>query len=262
VNNHVLYLGDDDLTRAAGYLATVLAHHRIQHIHVPTETSLSVLADREILEASAIIVSDYSYRRLSERDVSLIATAVDNGSGLFMIGGWGSFGNGGFHGTPIEERLPVTMKGTDDRMNCAHPCVMARCEAHQVVDQLPFDRPPAIGGYNQVVADNNSITVLEAIRFRTIAGETIGFEQVADPDPLLVLSLPRDVQPDRGLPAAGRSAAFMTDVAPHWVGGLVDWGDARVRETVAGREVEVGNWYARLLRNIVVWVSADPDSES
>jgi uncharacterized membrane protein len=257
VNSHVLYLGDDDLTRAAGYLAAVLGHHGIPFIHVPTDGSLSRTTDREILNASAIVLSDYPYGRLSERDVGLIVAAVNRGSGLLMIGGWGSFAGGGFRGTPIEERLPVTIQSTDDRMNCAHPCIMSRREEHEVVAQLPFDHPPGIGGYNQVVADSDSVTVLEAIRFRTFAGETIGFEQDGEPDPLLVLGRPNAVQSTSRGRTAGRSAALMTDVAPHWVGGLVDWGDIRVRETVAGNLVEVGNWYAQLLRNLIVWVSAD-----
>jgi hypothetical protein len=44
-----------------------------------------------------------------------------------------------------------------------------------------------------------------------------------------------------------------TDVAPHWVGGFVDWGDQRVAQAVANDGIEVGNWYARFFRNLLVW---------
>jgi len=51
----------------------------------------------------------------------------------------------------------------------------------------------------------------------------------------------------------GRTAALATDVAPHWVGGFVDWGDRRVTQPVAGDAIEVGNWYAQFFRNLLVW---------
>jgi uncharacterized membrane protein len=51
----------------------------------------------------------------------------------------------------------------------------------------------------------------------------------------------------------GRTAALATDVAPHWVGGLVDWGDWRVVQDVEGSFIDVGNWYARFFRNLLVW---------
>ena len=55
----------------------------------------------------------------------------------------------------------------------------------------------------------------------------------------------------------GRVAAFATDVAPHWVGGLVDWGDRIITAQAPGaNEVEIGNWYAELLANMVGWTAA------
>jgi len=51
----------------------------------------------------------------------------------------------------------------------------------------------------------------------------------------------------------GRVAALATDVAPHWVGGFVDWGDRRITQDVGGGFVEIGNWYAGFFRNLLVW---------
>ncbi len=42
----------------------------------------------------------------------------------------------------------------------------------------------------------------------------------------------------------GRTAALATDVAPHWVGGLVDWGD-RARRPGGGRRVHRGRQLVR-----------------
>ena len=60
-----------------------------------------------------------------------------------------------------------------------------------------------------------------------------------------------------GRHGAGRTAALATDVAPHWVGGFVDWGDQRVKQDVGGGAIEVGNWYARFFCNLVTWVGKD-----
>jgi uncharacterized membrane protein len=52
----------------------------------------------------------------------------------------------------------------------------------------------------------------------------------------------------------GRTGAVTTDFAPHWVGGLVDWGEERVTtQAPGGREIEVGNHYVSFLRNILLY---------
>ncbi len=56
--------------------------------------------------------------------------------------------------------------------------------------------------------------------------------------------------------ARGRAAALATDVAPHWVGGFVDWGDDRVVQEVAGGLMEFGNWYGQFFRNLVAWAGS------
>ena len=53
----------------------------------------------------------------------------------------------------------------------------------------------------------------------------------------------------------GRTAALMTDLAPHWVGGFVDWGDGeRVTAQAPGSwQIEVGNLYAQFVANLLAW---------
>jgi hypothetical protein len=46
-----------------------------------------------------------------------------------------------------------------------------------------------------------------------------------------------------------------TDVARRWVGGLVDWGDRRLVQELAGTFIDVGNWYARFFRNLLAWTA-------
>ena len=45
--------------------------------------------------------------------------------------------------------------------------------------------------------------------------------------------------------------ALATDVAPHWVGGFVDWGKERVVADVGDDFIDVGNWYARFFRQLL-----------
>ena len=52
----------------------------------------------------------------------------------------------------------------------------------------------------------------------------------------------------------GRTAAFLSDVAPHWVGGLVDWGPSRVTAQASGAPaIEVGSGYAQFWRQLLTW---------
>ena len=53
----------------------------------------------------------------------------------------------------------------------------------------------------------------------------------------------------------GRTAALATDVAPHWVGPLVDWGVPRVAaQAPQANAVEVGGNYATFLRQLLSWI--------
>ena len=58
-------------------------------------------------------------------------------------------------------------------------------------------------------------------------------------------------------PGRGRTAALATDVAPHWVGGLVDWGSRRVTaQAPRGEMIEVGQHYATFLTRLVEWTGS------
>ena len=56
--------------------------------------------------------------------------------------------------------------------------------------------------------------------------------------------------------ASGRVAALATDVAPHWVGGLIDWGTGRVAaQAPAADTIEVGDLYAKFFRQLMAWTA-------
>ncbi len=122
-----------------------------------------------------------------------------------MIGGWESFHGrmGEYHRTPLAEVLPVRMLDRDDRRT-AQPCLVRKLADHPIVEGLPWDAPPGIGGFNAILGRPGSQTLLSAVPFtvRCCRGsfEFTGGEEA----PLLVV----------GQQGRGRTAALATDAAP------------------------------------------------
>jgi uncharacterized membrane protein len=174
-----------------------------------------------------------------------IAARVEQGAGLLMIGGWESFHGllGEYDESPLAAVLPVRMQSSDDRRNFPQPCLIEKLCDHEILAGLPWERPAGIGGINVVTAKPGAETLLAAVSFSVLHAEHAYQFAPADSAPLLVV----------GRHGAGRTAALATDVAPHWVGGLVDWGDQRIVQAVGDGTIEVGNWYARFFCNLVAW---------
>lgn len=244
----ILFLGDTTLQSAASYLAGALADAGWEFDYLPSDVAVS--EDDLACLKKLIIISDYPASQISQPLQNRIALQVEQGAGLLMIGGWESYqGAGGkWAGTLIGDLLPVEISTQDDRQNCDQP-VFVRCQSlHPITSDLPWEeRPALIGGYNRVKAAKNASVLLEAERYQATLSETeqschLKFEQS---DPLLVVDESR----------LGRVAALMTDLAPHWVGPLVDWGPSRVSAQARGaEEIEVGNFYMRFVQQLVVWV--------
>eukprot|EP00913_Durusdinium_trenchii_P035246 g32976.t1 len=245
MSSSILYLGDTDLTDAAAYLAGVMTHAGLRFDYVPSDRA----ADAALFDEprGLYILSDYPAAQLTDTLQQRMLADVSGGAGLLMCGGWESFhGLGGdWDGTPVAAALPVTISTEDDRMNCDHPVLLRRAESHSLLEGLPWEsRPPVIGGFNRVAVGPAGQVLLEAVHFSAcVDGESFAFERTAV-DPLLVV----------GTHGEGRTAALMTDVAPHWVGPLVDWGDGRVAaQAENANEIEVGDLYARFLQQLIAW---------
>ena len=245
--NHVLYCGDSSLSGAAGYLAGLLTRFGIRYDYLPSDQDLSSEMASE--PRKLFILSDYAAQRMLPPVQEIVLRQVrDRGAGLLMIGGWESFhGHGGdWDGTPVGDALPVEVMTEDDRINCDQPALVIKAADHEIVADLPWNvRPPTIGGFNRVVSKPGSETVLLVQRVQAVfENGRFRFEE-QDQDPLLVI----------GAHGNGRTAALMTDLAPHWVGGLVDWGDfERVTARAPGSwQIEVGNFYSQFIANLLAW---------
>ena len=249
-----MYLGDTSYDTAASYLSLAMYHAGIAHDYIPPDDSLKRFHQNKVYKL--YVFSDYPASQLSDEASTAVLTNVENGAGLLMIGGWESYqGNGGgYHGTLLAEALPVRVSKTDDRVNSADPCCIVRCSDHPAIENLDFSRPPTIAGYNVIEADEGADVALEVVRYATLAVRDmfspVAFE-VKSRDPYLVF----------GSYGSGRTACLSSDLAPHWVGGFVDWGDERIRIAHDGREVEVGSNYVRFATDLIRWLIDSPATQ-
>ena len=109
-----------------------------------------------------------------------------------MIGGYMTFmgieGKGRYHGTVIEEILPVTMMQTDDRREHPEGITVTACQ-DPLTEGLPSPWPYLLG-YNKLTAKDGARVLAQ-------------FEG----DPILTL----------GTYGNGRTFAWASDCAPHWM---------------------------------------------
>lgn len=250
----ILYCGDTSLTGAASYLAGLITHWGHAFDYVPSDEQVPTrLLD---VPRQLFVLSDYPAAMLNEAAQHQLVAQVQQGAGLVMIGGWESFcGQGGdWADTPVAQALPVNIASSDDRVNCDQPALVVKRQDHPIVDGLPWQtRPPTIGGFNKITPKADAQVILEVQRFAAHSQDNTFRFEPAQRDPLLVV----------GSHSQGRTAALATDIAPHWVGGLVDWGDDRVVAQAKGSEqIEVGDLYAKLVGNLLAWTGRLNDKQS
>ncbi len=247
----ICYLGDGRLDGAASYLAGIMLHAGLDFDHVASDQPPP---DAEAGAYALYVVSDYPAANFGAEKMARVARCVEQGAGLLMIGGWESFHGrlGEYHQSPLAAALPVVMQSSDDRRNFAQPCLLNKTADHAILAGLPWDEPPGVGGLNAFAAKPAAETLLTAATFA--AGRAGGQFHFSPGErwPLLVV----------GRHGRGRTAAFAANVAPHWVGGLVDWGDRRVVQDIPGGFIEVGNWYAQFFQNLLVWTGRLDETKS
>lgn len=232
---HALLLGES--AGSARYLTGALAEGGYTLRHIEGREQLDRLDEL----ADVVIISDYPARHLSANAAEAIVAAVEGGAGFVMLGGWGSFtGQGdGYGQTPIAGILPVLCADEDDRRNVASGVWLAPTDAeHPILRGLDFSAPPVVCGYNAVTTRADATLILHGRHVAFNGGQpSLGAQA-----PLLAV---RSV-------GQGRAAAYTSDFAPHWCGGLVDWGDER-RTLSSG--AEVGALFVRFALNLFDWAS-------
>lgn len=230
-------MGDDSLKGAAAYLGAMLNYAKLEFDYCSSNKIAKLKAGNYDL----YILSDFPFSKLPDVSQKVIAESVKKGASLLMIGGWESFHgvNGEYQGSLIEEILPVICLTQDDRVNYCHGLVPVIKQQHQSIKSLPWHNPPVVCGFNKVKLKKDSQTVL-ALKKIVIKNLEISLDK--NEFPLLVF----------GKYGLGKTCALTTDLAPHWVGGLVDWGNSRIKiRANGGVEVEVGSFYAVFVEQLI-----------
>ena len=120
---------------------------------------------------------------------------------------------------------------------------------HPLLRSLSFRPLPVICGLNDVRPRAHGLVVLQAKKLDShsdLSGRSPHAQLATSGYPLLVI----DDDPHK------RIAAFATDLAPHWCGGLVDWGTRRVTLPVTKQiHIEVGDRYVQLVSSLLHWLA-------
>ncbi len=225
---NILYLGDDAGT-TANYLNDCFAELEHAVTHCDSRGLLPELAER----FDTVVLSDYPASQLPDSAVDKLADWVRNsGTRLIMLGGWDSFNGRGtnYAGHPLAELLPVNLHPDDDRVNASQGLVIKPAANLAIDIPLDWPNPPIICGYNALEAKAESDVMVYMRPIKT-DGDTI---ELLQPLPFVV----------KGKAGKGITVACATDLAPHWSGGLVDWGSERR----ALAHVEVGDSYIQFVR--------------
>ena len=139
--------------------------------------------------------------------LELLRRFVEEGGGLLMVGGWlsfqGRFGHGVWHGTPLEEALPVIFQPTDDRVETPQGALVTVSDrTHPVMRGIEWEPFPPLLGYNRAAARPDA-RVLATVRPSSNASE----------DPLIAV---RHY-------GRGRTMVFSSDTTPHWGVNFMKW---------------------------------------
>lgn len=189
----------------AGYQVDYLPNHEAPRRFPTTREELdqySVVFLSDIGSNTLLLHPDtFSKSMRTPNRLKLLREWVQDGGALCMIGGYLTFqgidARGRWHGTPVEDVLPVTIQPIDDRMEVPEGFNPVVLTDHPLLAGLPKEWPYFLG-YNQLVARPEATVVM--------ATET--------GDPFLAV---REY-------GKGRSAAFASDCAPHWGSSeFYDW---------------------------------------
>lgn len=182
--------------RERGHEVTYVPSHQISQrlpTTVPGFADFDVVVISDVGANSFQLAPETFNRSVPSADKSeLVRHRVEDGGGLLMIGGYLTFSGidakARWGRSPLGAALPVEVLDRDDRVEMPGGAEPAMVADHPVTRTLPGVWP-ALLGLNEVVTKEGAQTLVEC-------GE----------HPLLVVGTYGD----------GRTAAFTSDVAPHW----------------------------------------------
>ncbi len=200
-----------DYQTGVGPLQAALEGSDVDLVHLPApQVPAQFPATREALAAyDVVMLSDIGANsmllhpdtflrgRRTPNRLKLLAEWVEEGGALVMAGGYYSFQglNGGarYHGTPIETILPVSIAPQDDRLEVPEGFSPVRLANHPILAGIEGEWPYLLG--------LNTVTV------KPDATLLVGMPAASGGHPVLAV----------GTHGKGRTMAWTTDVAPHWL---------------------------------------------
>jgi uncharacterized membrane protein len=208
--------------RAAGHDVTHVPCHEIVSRLPATPEGIRELADVVVLSdvgANTFLVPPATFNRSEPKPdrTDALRRFTEHGGGLLMVGGYMSFSGvdakARWGRSALAEALPVRVLDRDDRVELPAGALPQTSAPHPVTAGLDTEWP-ALLGLNEVVVRET------ARQLATCAGH-----------PLVVVD-------DFG---EGRTAAFTSDIAPHWAPpGFVEW-----------------HGYGRLFDRLVRWLAGE-----
>ncbi len=196
------------------YLREALKDSSVDLIHMPAHVAQSEFPYRseDLKQYDVLCLSDIGantfllpaevftqMKRLPNR-LRVIQSYVEAGGGFLMCGGYYSFqgfqAGAFYHQSPIEELLPLEMLPYDDRWEApegAEPLFTKNGKTHPILQGIDSNIPYVLG-FNKVKPQKGADILLE-------------FSTAYKNYPLLLT----------GSYGKGRTAAFTSDIAPHWL---------------------------------------------
>lgn len=218
ISSTIEYKGYDSFTSTklengcARLVKELEAHgHSVTHLFAHDVPELFPWSDKELDEYDVVILSDIGANSILLPDkvfnkgeavvnrLELLKSWVLNGGALMMAGGYLSFagfeGKAHYHGTAVEDVLPVDILPYDDRREVPQGLLPQIVKANSITEKL--GKFPPILGYQLATPKEGSEVLL-----------------TVDDNPLLVTASF----------GKGRSLAYMSDIGPHWASNkFMDW---------------------------------------
>ncbi len=179
--------------------------HEVTHMRAHDVAQDFPLTVEELNSYNVVILSDvganslllppqvFEEGRRTPNRLKLLQEWVSHGGGLMMAGGYLSFqgfqAKANYHGTPIEDILPVEILTFDDRVEAPEGvCGVLTGISHQVISGLDKQWPHLLG-YQKLIPRDDALVLAEIEGYPLLAVRTVG---------------------------KGRTLAFASDVSPHW----------------------------------------------
>ena len=178
-----------------------------------------------------IIIEDVHSRAFGSANLQAIADAVEQGKGLMMVGGYYSFGPGGYRETPVDAALPIEMEIFEKQEVGVENPVRKMFHLDRELAMQPIGNHPVTSILSATTTWNDLPVLLGANRFQAVKSFGKVLLETGKKEPLLV----------SGQYGLGRVLAFAGDSTWRW---------ARM-----GHAVEL----RRFWRNSVLWMARRED---